>query len=96
VSWRVIIHPLAEADLDNARQWYESRELGVGDDFLFEVNKAMALLIENPQLHPAYFLNYYRIITRRFPYKLFYRLEGNNVIVMRVLHAKQDHRRWLK
>jgi plasmid stabilization system protein ParE len=32
---------------------------------------------------------------RRFPYKVFYLIEGNRIIVFRVLHHKQDHRLWL-
>jgi plasmid stabilization system protein ParE len=35
------------------------------------------------------------LMTRRFPYKIFYRVEGDRVIVFRILHAKRDHRRQL-
>jgi plasmid stabilization system protein ParE len=35
-------------------------------------------------------------LTRRFPYKLFYRLEGKRIIVFRILHAHRDHARLLR
>jgi plasmid stabilization system protein ParE len=34
--------------------------------------------------------------TRRFPYKPFYRIEGDAVIVFRILHAARDHTRQLE
>jgi plasmid stabilization system protein ParE len=33
---------------------------------------------------------------RRFPYKLFYRLEHERVIVFRILHARRDHPQFLR
>jgi plasmid stabilization system protein ParE len=40
----------------------------------------------------VYYRGFRRLPTRRFPYKLFYLIEGKDVIVVRVLHAKRDHR----
>jgi plasmid stabilization system protein ParE len=94
VSWRVIIRPKAEADLQEARLWYETQRSGLGDELLQEISHAVDLLKENPE-RPIYYRGFRRLLTRRFPYKLFYRIEGNLIIVFRVLHAKRDHRRQL-
>jgi toxin ParE1/3/4 len=53
------------------------------------------LLEEQPERRPIYYNGFRRLITRRFPYKIFYRIEGDRVIVFRILHAKRDHRRQL-
>jgi plasmid stabilization system protein ParE len=95
VSWRVIIRPNAEADLQEARSWYESQRSGLGDELLVEVRNAVRLLAEQPERRPIYYNGFRRLITRRFPYKIFYRVEGDCVIVFRVLHAKREHRRQL-
>ncbi len=42
-----------------------------------------------------YYRDFRRLLTRRFPYKLFYRVEGDRVIVFRILHAKRKHQREL-
>jgi toxin ParE1/3/4 len=94
VSWRVIIRPKAEADLREARLWYETQRIGLGDELLQEISHAIDLLNENPE-RPIYYRGFRRSLTRRFPYKLFYRIEGNRVILFRILHAKRDHRRQL-
>jgi plasmid stabilization system protein ParE len=93
VSWRVIGRPDAEADLREAQLWYDSQRAGLGDEFLAE--RAVRLLAEKPDNRPAYYNGFRLFITRRFPYKLFYRLEKDCVIIFRVLHVKRDHRRHL-
>lgn len=93
--WRVTIRPRAEADLKKAREWYEKARPGLGDEFLAEVRKAVRSLERNPESPPVYYRDFRRVFTDRFPYKLFYRIDGDRVIVFRILHAKQDHLRKL-
>ena len=95
MSWQVIIRPKAEADLRAARAWYESRRAGLGDELLVEVGRAIRLLEETPERRPFYYRGFRRMLTRRFPYKIFYRIEISRVVVFRILHAKQKHQRHL-
>jgi plasmid stabilization system protein ParE len=95
VSWRVIVRPEAETDLRETQVWYDSRRPGLGDEFLTEVERAVLLLAEKPDNRPAYYNGFRLFITRRFPYKLFYRLEKNCIVVFRILHVTRDHRRHL-
>jgi toxin ParE1/3/4 len=95
VIWRVSIRQAALADLREAREWYEQHRTGLGDEFLLSVADAMVALEENPQRFPVYYRDFRRVLTDRFPYKIFYRIEGDAVIVFRVLHAARDHPRHL-
>jgi plasmid stabilization system protein ParE len=90
VSWSVIIRPNAEADAREGRLWYESQRRGLGDELLAEIHQAIRVLKEHPERRPIYYRGFRRLLTRRFPYKLYYR-----VIVFRILHAKRDHQRQL-
>jgi plasmid stabilization system protein ParE len=92
VSWRVILRPKAEGDLSEAARWYERQRQHLGGQFLDEIGRALNLLALSPEGHPVYYRGFRRLPTRRFPYKLFYLIEGKDVIVVRVLHAKRDHR----
>jgi plasmid stabilization system protein ParE len=71
VTWRVVIRPNAETDLKEARLWYETQRPGLGDQLLEEVRKAVLLLARHPERHPNYYRNFRRVLTRRFPYKIF-------------------------
>jgi plasmid stabilization system protein ParE len=91
VSWVILVRPEAERDLAAAHDWYRHKELRLGEDFLDAVAVAMGRLEEEPKRQRLYYLNFRRIILRRFPYKIFYQVIGARVVVFRVLHAKQDH-----
>jgi toxin ParE1/3/4 len=91
MSWRVSMRPAAEVDVGEAREWYEGRRAGLGDEFLLSITDALSRLEESPEQFPEYHKGFRRVITERFPYKVFFRIEGDGVIVFRVLHASRDH-----
>lgn len=95
MSFRVIIRPKAEADLREAWAWYETQRPGLGDELLIEIRAAIRLLEVDPKRRPLYYRDFRRLITHRFPYKLFYRLEDERVIIFRILHAKREHKKQL-
>ena len=95
MRWRVIVRPKAEVDLQEARTWYESQRAGLGDEFLVEIRAAIRVLEAYPERRPFYYLGFRRLITHRFLYKLFYRVEGERVVIFRILHVKREHRREL-
>ena len=56
----------------------------------------MAKLQQAPDRHPECYRDIRRAFLARFPYKIFYLIEGGSVIVLRVLHGRQDHVRRMK
>jgi toxin ParE1/3/4 len=95
VKRHVSIRAGARADLQKAYDWYEECRTGLGDEFLAAIAETLLRLEANPEGFPVYYRGFRRILTRRFPYKLFFRIEGEGVIVFRILHGAQDHRRRL-
>jgi toxin ParE1/3/4 len=92
VRFRVSLQPVAIADVRDARLWYDGQRPGLGADFLTAVEDGLVALETRADLAPAYYRGLRRILLRRFPYKLFYLIEGNRVEVLRVLHGHRDHR----
>jgi len=91
----VIIGPRAEQDVEKARQWYEAQQIGLGNRFLQEISQAVLSLKNDADRLPLYYRRFRRILLPRFPYKIFYLLDDERVLVFRVLHAKREHRRHL-
>jgi plasmid stabilization system protein ParE len=81
--------------LIRAREWYESQCAGLGDDFLAAIAETLLRLEIEPRHFPFYYRGFRRALTRRFPYKLFFQIEGERVIIFRILHGAQDHQREL-
>jgi toxin ParE1/3/4 len=96
VKWRLVIRPRAETDLREAQDWYEGQRAGLGDEFIAEIEAALRALARDPQRYTVYYRGFRRVFVRRFPYKLFYRLEDDRVIVSRILHARRDHPQLLR
>ena len=91
MSWIVLVRPEAERDLEAAQAWYEREKPGLGREFLDEFVIAMKAIEANPVRARLYHRQFRRILFRRFPYKIFYQVIGERVIIFRVLHAKQQH-----
>ena len=95
MSWLVLLHAEAEKDLITARDWYDQKRPQLGDEFLDEIAVAIHQLESDPERERPYFRSFRRVLLRRFPYKLFYQVTSDRVIIFRVLHAKQSHERKL-
>jgi plasmid stabilization system protein ParE len=91
VKWRVSIRPRAEMDLQQAWQWYEREQSGLGDKFLAEMRELIQSLHEYAERTPEYYRGFHRLLAPRFPHKIFYRIQGDRVIVFLVLHTTQHH-----
>jgi plasmid stabilization system protein ParE len=96
MSRLLLVRPEAERDLFAARDWYESRRRGLGDEFLDEVVLALLELEQTPELQRLYYRDFRRHRLRRFPNKVFYQVHGERVVIFRVLHARQAHEGGLK
>jgi len=93
MSWTLLVRAKAEQDMWSARDWYEDKRIGLGNEFLDELAEAMRRLELNPERQPFYYRQFRRVLLCRFPYKIFYQIIGERVVVFRVLHSKQDHER---
>ena len=94
---RVITRLRAEADVTDAALWYESRQTGLGHDFLAAVDAAISAAAENPFRFPRLRQRpeVRRVLTDRFPYRVFFIRRADDVIVVfRVLHGAQHDREW--
>ena len=75
-------------DLDAGRRFYERQQAGLGDYFLDSLYSDIESLLLYAGVH-AKVLGCYRALSRRFPYAIYYRLEGEEIQVWRVLDCRQ-------
>ncbi len=89
-----IFRPAAAADLEDAYRWYEAQQTGLGEEFLSAVRIAMELVESHPEQFPVVHRQTRRVLLRRFPYGLYYRIFDDQIIVVACMHARRDPRRW--
>jgi toxin ParE1/3/4 len=95
MSRLLLVRPEAERDLAAARDWYEQKQTGLGVRFLEDLAGVMRGLERDPERPRLYYRSFRRVLLRRFPYRVFYQVIGERIVVFRVLHAKQAHERGL-
>ncbi len=83
---QVVFLPAARDDLRDAREWYSEQQPGLDKAFRFEVERVVEQISTNPRLYPIVRADVRRAITNRFPYKIFYRERGEEILVLAVRH----------
>ena len=89
MSYQLIVRPLAEDDLLEAQRWYEAQQSGLGGEFRAAIDSVFRRLIENPQLHPLVYRGLRRAVVRRFPYLVYFNVEGEVIKVVACLHSRR-------
>ena len=93
---RVIVRPLAVDDIANAATWYEEQCPGLGGELVDEVISAIRRAQETPEhfriLRPRDGMR--RVLTERFPYRVFFSVIAETLHVHAVLHSARHDRHW--
>ncbi|TBR38464.1 type II toxin-antitoxin system RelE/ParE family toxin [Marinomonas agarivorans] len=85
----VLILDSAVEDLKLGRHFYEQQESGIGDYFWDSLLVDIESLIIFAGVHSQY-SGYYRALSKRFPYSVYYTIKENTVYVVAVLPMKKD------
>lgn len=81
---------LAALDLQQARNWFDQREAGLGDRFLTSVEHALERISTNPGQYQVALLDLHRAPIRPFQYSLWYRVLPDQSIVVAALSDRRD------
>ncbi|HEX8905768.1 MAG TPA: type II toxin-antitoxin system RelE/ParE family toxin [Longimicrobiaceae bacterium] len=92
--YRVVIQPVAKAEITEAAEWYESQQRGLGRELVREVRQAVALLKENPFMYQEVDLKMRRLLLHWFPYSVFFEVHGSDVVVHACVHQARDPAIW--
>jgi plasmid stabilization system protein ParE len=86
---KVSISQSAYKDLSNAYNFYESQQDGLGEYFQDSLFSDIDSLKYTAGIHPKY-LSKYRLLSRRFPYAVYYVINDNAAVVIAVLDCRRN------
>jgi hypothetical protein len=72
-----------------AFDWYESKQAGLGTEFLNEVDEYQNRISQNPQQYQIHKSQHIAVM-HRFPFKIVYEIEGETIVVYAVYHDKRN------
>jgi toxin ParE1/3/4 len=90
----VLFRPQARSEFDEATAWYEQHRSGLGARFVEAVEAVLDQAAQNPQRYAVVFRDVREGLVRRFPYCVYYRDEGDRIVVLAVFHASRDPSNW--
>jgi len=92
---RVTFNELAERELNDAAQYYEQEQIGLGTAFIVDVQRCVAAIQELPQAAPTVRGQIRRRLCVRFPYGLLYVIIGDEIRVLAVMHLRRRPAYWI-
>ncbi len=96
MKYTLTIREEAESDIADVFQYYEDYRAGLGHDFLLCVDAAIAKIKRSPGIYKKIYKNLRRIPIERFPYRIFFLIIDQNIIVTAVFHVRKDPKSWDK
>jgi len=94
MSYRLIIRPEAELDIQDAFEWYEAQTPGLGSEFIRAVDTCLSGIGRNPLTYPRIYKQARRALIRRFPYSMLFVFEQEFVAVVACFHSKRNPKSW--
>ena len=85
----------AEEDLKEGFYFYEAQEKGIGSYFLESLFSDIESLRLFAGIHEIHFGKYHRLLSKRFPFAVYYRIEENEVRIYAVLDCRRNPA-WVK
>lgn len=89
------ILPAAFGDLEDGRDFYNSQQSGVGTYFLNSIFADVESLRLYASIHGKRY-GYHRLLAVKFPYAIYYQVEGDEVIIYRILDCRSDPKKHRK
>jgi plasmid stabilization system protein ParE len=92
----IVFHPLAEQELLDAVTYYEEQRVGLGLEYLEEVEHTVTFLTRYPEAGSKVRGSVRRLTLPKFSYSLLYRTSENDQIrILAVAHHKRSPQYWL-
>ena len=94
MSVPVVLRQRFKDDLGAGFDWYEAQQPGLGEQFLAAVQATLSSISLYPEIYAPVYGEVRRAIVPRFPFAVFYIVESERTVALRLLHTARDPRVW--
>jgi toxin ParE1/3/4 len=94
IRYAVEAESAVEADVEAAFDWYEGEEPRLGFEFLAELRAVYERIVDHPFGYQDIRSGIRRALTRRFPYAVYFSVEGETIVIVAVLSTARDPAEW--
>ncbi len=80
----------ATEDLVDGYYFYEKQKKGLGNYFLNELFSDIDSLKITASIHQIYYNKYHRLLSKKFPFAIYYRVQSDTALIYAVLDCRRD------
>ncbi|MBW1615710.1 MAG: type II toxin-antitoxin system RelE/ParE family toxin [Deltaproteobacteria bacterium] len=82
----VYLRPDAETDIAEAAVWYRKHSK--------KLLSSLEKITNDPCIYPVVHRHIRRVLVNRFPFGIYYQIEGYSISVIAVMHGSRHPKRW--
>ena len=90
MNFEIFIKPRAELDLFDTFDYYGKQSFGLGGEFIRCVDAKLEFIVRHPKACPEMYKDFRRGLISRFPFGIYYKIEGKRIVVFAILDLRQD------
>lgn len=91
---RIILDWEADAEAEEARQWYAEKNPAAAKRFVAALRAAIRLMAEDPERWAEFQVGVRRVMLKKFPYAVVFTVEPTRVLVLAVMHFSRHPEYW--
>ncbi len=90
---KIVFLDPARNELDDAFDYYEHEQTGLGHRFVDEIVQSLKRISEYPESYQSISLYARRCLVNRFPYGIIYQIKETEILIVAIahLHRKPDY-----
>ena len=92
---RVTFNELAERELNDAAQYYEQEQAGLGGAFIADVRHCTDAIVDHPEAGQVILGRVRRRLCRRFRYGVLYTVRADSVRILAVMNLRRRPAYWV-
>ena len=94
MNFTLLFHIEANKEFISAYQWYEERQIGLGERFIYEAEKQIDNIISNPFLFHFSKGIYREVSIGNFPFTIVYKVnqKKNTIFISSIFHTSRNPR----
>lgn len=93
---RIVFLAPAEKEMLEAAIYYDDKAPGLGSDYIAEVEHTVNRIAENPESGLTVRGNIRRMLLRRFPFGVLYRVDQEEIVIIAIMHLRRRPGYWKK
>ncbi len=94
MSRAIRLRRIAQREYDEAVDWYETCQQGLGLRFVVAIRKIFEDIAAHPQSFPVVYPGVREAVLTKWPYVVYYEVHDEHILILAVFHASRDPSVW--